>query len=291
MRRRHFLGLCGSLVAGTAGCLQGTDGPADSPERRTDRSSTTPTTAPATGSSAVEITSAAVQPGVVGPNTPDSIGVFDEFGQYLVVQVSGAGPAYDAFEFRFDGQRFSPTTLQNGLYRDEEWGVRYSDGSGPVLFGLPETGDASDARLQFGERTWEPPQPVRDRLEAPLPTFDVTMRGPDRAGPNRDPVLLVTVTNEGDRSGWYTLALNRSGPLIASAPLRRIAGTLDPGQERTITHDARSPFSPDADPHAVTYRLDTPGDDPALSHTIEPTERTKTPGWTDEGTATASGAE
>lgn len=286
MRRRPFLALCGSLAAGTAGCLQGTDGPADPPEDTTDRSSTTPTPTP--GSTGVEITGAAVQPGLVGPNTPDSIGVFDRFGQYLVVEVASGGPRYDAFELWFDGQRFPPISLQSGLYRDGEWGVTYGDGSGPVLFGLPETGDASDARLTVGDRTWEPPQRVRDRLEAPLPTFDVTMSGPEEVGPDADPVLLVTVSNEGDSSGWYTLALNRSGPLIASAPIRRIAGTLDPGQERTITHDARSPFSPDADPSSVTYRLGVPGDG-GLSHTIEPTARTKTPGWTDEGTATRTG--
>jgi hypothetical protein len=286
MRRRSFLALCGSLAAGTAGCLQGTDGPADPPASRTEQNSTTPTSG--TDSSGVEITDAAVQPGLVGPNTPDSIGVFDRFGQYLVVEVGG-GPGYDAFELWFDGQRFPPISLQSGLYRDGEWRVTYGDGSGPVLFGLPETGDASDAHLTVGDRTWEPPQRVRDRLEAPLPTFDVTMSGPERVGPDADPALLVTVRNEGDVSGRYTLALNRSGPLIASAPIRRIAGTLEPGEQRTITHGGRSPFPTDADPSAVTYRLDIPGEDRGLSHTIEPTERTKTPGWTDEGTATRTG--
>jgi hypothetical protein len=63
---------------------------------------------------------------------------------------------------------------------------------------------------------------------------------------------------------------------------------LEPGQERTITVDARSPHDTDGEPRDVVYRLDTPGSDAMLSHTIHPTETRKTPGWTDEGTATGS---
>ncbi|MFC6974056.1 hypothetical protein ACFQL1_04210 [Halomicroarcula sp. GCM10025709] len=137
MRRRRLLALCGSLAAGTAGCLQTTDGPADPPENLTVGSSTTPTTAPGTDSTSVEITGAAVQPGVVGPITPDSIGVFDRFGQYLVVEVAGGGPGYDDFELWFDGQRFPPITLQSGLYREDEWGSSTPTAAGRCCSGCP----------------------------------------------------------------------------------------------------------------------------------------------------------
>lgn len=258
MRRRTLLALCGSLAA-TAGC--GAVG---------DR--------PSTESGDGPIQGVTVQPGVVGSNSPDSIGVYDEAGQYLVFEVGAGGPEKPAFSLRFDGETYDTGTLRQGLYRDGEWGVEYGDDGGPVLFALPETGDAAGTGLTWPDGEWRPGATVRERLAAPLPSFDVTLSGPDTAGAGDDPELELSVTNTGDIGGRYVLALNRIGPRIAYAPVGRIAGSLEPGQSTTHAVDAETPSGG----QSVHYRLDAPGAANEFLHVIDPVEPS-TPGATSEG--------
>lgn len=279
MHRRRLLALCGSFLAG-AGCtsLGGDTAPETdtvTPIPDEDIESATPTDAP-TEFGTVEIASVAVQPGVVGPDSPDSIGVFDDAGQYLVVTVDAEQPApsTDSFAFRFDGDTQTPTEFVNGLYRNGSWSVRYADGRGPLVFELAETGDASDARLSWPGGEWTPPQAVRERLEAPLPAFSATLDGPQTVTKGDEPRLTVTVTNEGERAGRFAFALNQSGPRIAYAPVASISGTLAAGGETIREFAAASPYlaSP---PREATYLLDGPGTRSDTHLTISPAE-TKT---------------
>lgn len=278
-RRRQLLALCGSLFAG-AGCVSMGDETKSPP---------TDTVTPVPGDEIdspidtdeptewgnVDIRGAAVQPGVVGPNSPDSIGVFDDAGQYFVATVKAGSPAppLSEFQLHFDGSTFSPTEYRNGLYRDGEWGVRYADGRGPIVFGLPETGDASDARLSWPGGEWTPPDWVRERLEAPLPQFSVTLDGPETVGPDEDPRISIAVTNEGERSGSCAVALNRSGPRIAYAPVKHLREELAPGESITDGFVGKSPYEA-SPPREAVYRLDAPGEENDAVLRISPKEST-----------------
>lgn len=274
MNRRRLLAFCGSLLA-APGCVQldpdasdGTDTvtPAPPPDRETTE---TPTRA-AVGS--VEVTSAAVQPGVVGPNTPDSIGVFDEAQQYLVVTVAvdGRAPEKRSLTLRADGEWHTATSYTNGLYRNDSWGARYGSEGGPLVFPLPETVDTANLRLTWPGGSWEPPPAIRRQLEAPLPPMAVSLDGPTTVGRTDDPQFTVSVANEGDRAGRYVLALNRSGPRIAYAPVARLTGDLGPGETWEKRFEAKSPYISDP-PREAVYRLDAPGEKQDARLTISPT--------------------
>lgn len=279
MRRRRLLTLCATLLTGT-GC----QGVADDTETVTpvpapgEHRTATDTEMPAS----LDVGTPTVQPGYVAMNSPDSVGVYDDAGQYLAVEVrtvDGTPPNRSSFRFAFDGTEHSPvkTGMERPLFRDGELGEGYSDGDGVLLFGLPETGDASGAKLTWsdGERRFT--EGVKQRLAAPLPAFDVTLSGPDVATVDDDPTLELTVTNTGETAGRYVLALNRAGPRVAYAPVRRLTGVLDAGDTDTLTHDARSPFPHEGDPNDVVYHLDAPGERTDASHRIAPaTEKSAT---------------
>lgn len=275
MYRRRVLALCGLAITGS-GCQGKTD----------DTETVTPVPSPAasetdTGSpSAVTITDAAVTPGVVVPGT-DSINVRSTDGQYLVLTatIEGTGVDRAAFSLRFDGATHSPETFRNGLYRDGEWGQQFTEAGGPLVFDLPETGSARDARLSWPGGEWTPPETVRDRLEAPLPSFDITLDGPERVTEPAMPTLEITITNTGDTAGRYVIALNRTGPRVAYAPVGRFDGDVAPGETERINHEGKSPFVGETEPREVTYHLRTPEDHNNATHRIKPV---------DEQTATES---
>lgn len=271
MHRRQFLALGGAVVS-AAGCQSRSDG------------SVTPVPDAAIESTAtdeptdVAVERAAVQPGVVGPDSPDSIGVFDADGQHLLLTVSvrgGRAIERSAFRFHFDGASYTPTELRNGLYRGE-WGVRYVDGAGPLIFDLAERGDPAGARLTWPGGEWTPPEPVRTRLAAPLPTFDASLDGPTTVTEADDPTITVSVRNTGDVPGQVALALNRTGPRIAYAPVTRIVADLDPGERASREHDAKSPYVTEGEPREAVYRLDAPGSDEGARHAIRPATGTAT---------------
>jgi len=266
MHRRRLLALVGSVAVGSGCAGTETDSPSD--ETVTPMPVPDPTDEPPDRegpdqpdqSVSITVRSAAVQPGVVTANTPDSIGVVDDDGQYLLLSVAGDVPDRSAVEFRFSRASYTPEQFDGrGLYRDPE-----ADDD-LLVFGLPETGDATDAELAWGDGSWSPPARVVDRLEAPSPPMRVSFDGPETAVED-DPQLTVAVTNEGDTRGRYVFALNRQGPLSASAPVARIAGELSAGETRVRTLDAVPP----EDGRTTRYRLDGPGEENDLTHEIAP---------------------
>ena len=272
MYRRRVLTLCGLAITG-AGCQGET----------ANTETVTPVPSPAvsetdTGSPpGVTVTDAVVTPGVVIPHT-DSISVDPTAGQFLVLTttVEGSGVDRGAFSLRFDGSTYSPETFRNGLYRDGEWGRQFTEAGGPLVFDLPETGSASDARLSWPGGEWTPPEAVQNRLEAPLPSFDVTLDGPERVTEPGMPTLEITVTNTGDTAGRYVLALNRTGPRVAYTPVDRFDGELAPGETESITREGKSPYVDGTEPREVTYRLRAPEDHNDATHRIKPV-REETP--------------
>jgi len=266
MYRRRVLALCGLAFAG-AGCQSDTG----------DAETVTPVPSPAVSETAtgppttVRITDAVVTPGVVIPGT-DSISVESTDGQYLVLTTVVEGPAVDrtAFSFRFDGSMYSPEEFRNGLYRDGEWGRQFTESGGPLVFALPETGTASDARLSWPDGEWTPPEAVQAGLEAPLPSFDIALDGPERVDESDHPTLEITVTNTGDVSGRYVIALNRTGPRVAYTPVDRFDGVLEPGATDSISHEAKSPYIGGTEPREVIYRLRDSDEKNDAEHRIKP---------------------
>ena len=275
MYRRRVLALCGLAITG-AGC-QGVTA---------DIETVTPVPSPAGSETdtgpppAVTVTDAAVMPGVVVPGT-DSITVRSTAGQFLVLTAAIQGSEVDraAFSLRFDGSMYSPETFRNGLYRDGEWGRQFTEAGGPLVFDLPETGSASDTRLSWPGGEWTPPEAIQDRLQVPLPAFDITLDGPEQVTEPAKPTLSITVTNTGDTAGRYVIALNRTGPRVAYAPVGRFDGELKPGETAAITRDGKTPYVDDTEPREVIYRLRAPKDHNDATHRIKPV---------DEETATES---
>ncbi|AUG46937.1 hypothetical protein BVU17_05140 [Haloarcula taiwanensis] len=272
MYRRRVLALCGLALTG-AGCQGET----------ADTETVTPVPSPAISETdtgplpAVTITDSVVMPGVVVPGT-DSINVQSADGQYLVltVTVEGSGVDRAAFSLRFNGSTYSPQTFRNGLYRDGEWGQQFTEAGGPLVFDLPETGTASDARLSWPGGEWTPPETVQNRLKAPLPSFDVTLDGPGRVTEPAVPTLEITVTNTGDTAGRYVLALNRTGPRVAYTPVGRFDGELAPGETESITRDGKSPYVDETEPREVTYHLRASEDHNDATHRIKPVDEEAT---------------
>lgn len=267
MNRRRFLALCGSVGVG-AGCV-GSDGGAETartvtpvplsevevdPEREAERGDET------------QVTRAVVQSGVVGFDSSDSIGIYDSAGQYLLLTLADGSPDRSAFTLHFDGEPFSPATFGYGLYRADRWSVRYEEG-GPLVFPLPETGDASEMSLSWPGGQWTPEPALRRRLKRSLPGIAMSLTAPRSAGTDDAPEVTVTVANRGATAGRYVAALNQRGPRLDSIPVARLTGTLAPGAtaSHTLAADPPDPTS------STTYVLDLPNAPHDVEHTIYPT--------------------
>lgn len=268
MHRRRVLALVGSLAT-TAGCTGTGDGPSVDSTVTPIPVPTGDTTTAHTRQSAgnVEITEAGVLPGVVTTGD-DSISVRDDAGQYLFLDLDGTVPDPSTVEFRFSGASYTPESFSGQLYRGDFDGEEYDESGGALVFGLPETGDATDAELALESGEWTPPSTTVQRLEDPLPPFSVTLDGPETAAEISDRQLTVSVTNEGDGAGRYVLALNRQEPGVASTPVTRIEGELESGATETHFVDA---VAPEGD-RSTRYTLDVPDRRTDISHTITPAE-------------------
>ncbi|WP_058366850.1 hypothetical protein [Haloparvum sedimenti] len=261
MRRRSLLAASGLALLGP-GCLRDT-GPSLDPAAG-------PATEESPGSPSFSVTEAGVFPGYVTAGD-DSIGTVDGAGQYLLVGTASTSerPSADEFAFSVDGETYTHEPSDARLYWPEELAATESFGKW-LIFPLPETADATDARLSWPGGEWTPPERVRERLTEPLPDFEVTFDAPERVGPDESPTLSLSVHNPADVDGNTVLALNRVGPQIAYAPVREIVLECPPGETVDREFGAHSPHEP-TDPREVTYHLHVAGGG-RTSRTIEPAE-------------------
>lgn len=186
MRRRQLLTVCGTGLAGLAGC----GGSQESTEEAgTPSGESTPT---ATEEPASTLTATPEDPirfdalqtaalaltdsGYELVDAPDS--------QYLFL----SGPdAVESSRFYMAGGEYSPgTTSNNPVHRaGSEFGTG-SEGSGWVVFDLPESVDPSDAEFRGPGGDWRPNSSLRNRLRAPVPEvglLDYTVEATDDGRP------------------------------------------------------------------------------------------------------------
>lgn len=260
MKRRDVIALCVPALASVAGCISsGSDGdggstpssdPSTSTEDPPDDSPTPsdPTTSPDREGNAVSVGVHALQPGVVALFNPDSASVDSRGGQYLFLDVevvAGDAPAREDFAFQFDGESHAPIDDVRELYHKLTSMDPYEQptGEGWLAFELPETGDASDAKLTWGNGEWWPDETYRARLSNPLPELSVSSTIPETVKRGETPRITVTATNEGDRPTQFVAALNRQGGGVAHAPVDYASTPVPPGESITWEPDDSMPRS------------------------------------------------
>lgn len=257
MKRRTYLISSATLVA-TTGCLgpssDGASGDGEStPTEPND--DTTPTATP----SQVRFETTAVQPGYITRSSPDSIGVLEDAGQYLLLEGShedGPVPKRSEFGLQIGDERLTPEQLQT-LYRDGEYPPIYDTEapSGWLVFGVPEDVSADSATVSWPGGEWTVPSDVVESLTEPPATFEVTFDAPATVAKGETPTLTMEVTNTADVPGTFVFAMNRVGPAIAYTPVRGDAIEVGAGKTVTETWNGKQP---DADA-SVTYHLNTVG--------------------------------
>jgi hypothetical protein len=258
MRRRTYLALAGSGLAALAGCTDGAGSgdPTDDPGAGTssDGGTTTlgTTSEPGTtigGDSAIaRVGLDHLLPGMVQPVSPDSIGVTEDGSQYLYLSVTkreGADPpARGDFSFAFAGDTHGPSEYEDDAWefwrtRESGEGNRYSAavGSGWLLFRLPATADdPGDCTLEWPSGSWTAPEALRERLAGPHPEMAVDVDVPSTVSELEKPTIEVTVENQGDVTGGFVAALNRSGPMVAYMPLTTARFAVPAGETKTWTY-------------------------------------------------------
>jgi hypothetical protein len=143
-------------------------------------------------------------------------------------------------------------------------------GAGWLLYVIPESGDASDAALTWGEGAWVPEGLPRERLAGPAPTLSLSFEGPATAtypadgGVDAPAAIDLTyeVTNEGEHDTWFVGALNRSDFVEGTVGVRRrrvpAGETVTWTDTETVPADRIADFGGE-DPQA-RYRLEWAGD-------------------------------
>lgn len=246
MRRRALLGLCGSALAGLAGCLgdPSNERPATSDPTTSDPTTQPPTTTTATPTPAtLDLTVESLQPALIGLTSPDSIGPTRSEGQYLLLSAdvtAGTPPALEEIAFHFDGRTVAPASVGGQrLWPVLDGGRSFytaERGSGLLVFELPESGDASDARLTWPGGEWHPARTLRDRLAAPAPAFAPSVEVPESVPKNEAVSLSLTVTTEGDLPRRFVAGVNRSGPRVAYTPVEPVSLLVPPDGSKTWEH-------------------------------------------------------
>ena len=243
MRRRQVLALCSAGVAGLAGCSSGRDSGNDTPTDVTSTPSTaTPTTTATAAPPETELTVEldALQPALVELDVDYYQLVAEDARQYLVLAVdvvSGSPPSRSALTFRFDGTEHAPRTWERIPARqsDGSGGEQYSDenGSGWVVFDLPETGAASAAALVWPSGEWRPGDQLKRRLAASLPPLTLEeWRGPETVPLDGTTTFELTVRNEGDETGRFVGGINGEG-WYPHRPVARVSRRIPPGKTAT----------------------------------------------------------
>jgi hypothetical protein len=235
MRRRALLAALASAGALTAGCLgEVSDAPSD---RNTDTPTPTPTATATSPETELAVELDALQPTLVELNVDYYQLVAEAGRQYLVLTVSvvsGPPPSRSALVFRFDGSDHAPRTWERIPARqsDESGGEQYSNenGSGWVVFELPETGDASDAALVWPGGEWRPDDRLREQLATPLPSLSLEeWRVPETVPLDSTTTFELAVRNDGDLREWFIGGINAEG-WYPHRPVARISRQIPPGE-------------------------------------------------------------
>ncbi|WP_435358938.1 hypothetical protein [Haloarchaeobius sp. DFWS5] len=253
MRRRSYLALSLSTVAGLAGCLSGDEPTVDqATESETETTSTTRTTesptdptetTTATPSREVSVEHVALQPSLVNMNT-DYLTVHDGGQRYLFLRVSvtGDAPNWDEFSVRLGEQSFRPRDPGEQyrawrFYGNEGYSAK--TGSGLLLFDLPRSSEAArdDATLTWPGGEWSLPDDVRTRLATKPPNLSATAEVPATVPAGTAPTVRITVTNDGDSPGQFVGGLNRYGPSVASMPVQSFSESVPAGETTTIEYE------------------------------------------------------
>jgi len=284
MHRRSFLGLVSAVTLGLAGCSSGSDGTddpgsggdgTDTHEASTRASTHTSTrgTATPTGTDraySLAVSVESLRPGLVTPDSPDSIGVTHAAGQYLTLLLDpgGEGPPPEDIALAFDGADHGPLALEE-TFRDTPWGrdadAQYDgDGAGWLVFALPDAGDATSARLHWPGGEWHPDGRLRERLGTPTPRFDVSVDAPDAIAPGEQPWFSVTAANRGDVPGGFVGALDRVGPRVAYTPVEQVSFVVPAGDRekwRWEPTDLRTGADPESRTDSIRLPFDWHADD------------------------------
>jgi hypothetical protein len=290
MRRRTLLATAGAGLAGLAGCLttggpgsaDGTTPAGDDPTSTPDGKAT-PTDEPTatdepTTTADVSVRSARLQYGVVVPHSPDSIGLSNSGMPYLIAQVAvdGDRPRSD-FTLAIGDERYDPARLDR--YYRTDWGEYgwYERGrpGGLLLFDLSTADPDGDATLTWPGGEYSVTEGIGPRLAAGPPEFSASLSVPETHEGLDAPPVGIEVTNDDDVPRRFLGALNRTGPLIAYAPVARLSELVPPGESVALTVSDDWAGRPDdegigdGDPD-VTYRLDyAGGEDQARIRLVE----------------------
>lgn len=288
VRRRPFIASTLAGIGAISGCIASDPaspaGESPTNELPTTTASTPTATAEPTASAEptpaadVAVQSLQLQYGLVTPNSPDSIGLFKPDTPYLVASVRVDGPLeYDGFGLTMGDVRYSPTKPER-LYRtswgDDHWYDR-GRGTGLLLFEAP-TKPTDNLRLTWPGGHEPVDDAILERLDGNPPEFTATIDVPAAHSGTAAPPVAIEVSNEGEKPGRFLGALNRTGPLVAYAPIARLSELVPGGEASTIAVSDSWGGMPgeerlgDGDPD-VTYRLDhIGGEDSATIRLVEP---------------------
>lgn len=241
MRRRAFMGIAGSGLVALTGCLTpGTSEERESPpaNKPTQTANLTPTvTTDADRAVSVTIQSLQLQYGLVTPSSPDSIGIDSSETAYLMASVRVDGAlSRDEFVLTMGDVGYTPTKIDR-LYRTS-WGEDQWDEEGRkeglVSFEAPQPAtDHLQLKWPGGSRTIS--ESILSRLSEEPPPMSASLAVPNTHHSTEAPAVPIEVTNEGETPGRFLGALNRVGPLIASAPVARLSGLVPAGETVSLS--------------------------------------------------------
>lgn len=251
MRRRAFLAATGSSLVALAGCF-GPDadggGRAGSPrtsgpDAGTATATETPTPTPGGPTAAyddVSVESAIQQHGYVQTYVDVlTIAASDEQFVRVDVVTPGEGPDRDDFRLSVGDTTHSPADVSR--FYPTAWGdrERYEAGRdrGVLAFRVDPPSSPRPVSLSWPGGEWRADEALAARIaRGPQPTT-AELDVPAEHGGSEAPPVDVRITNEGEATGRFIGALNRSGPLVAYAPVEHLSVLLEPGETRTVTVD------------------------------------------------------
>ncbi len=213
MRRRTLLSACGLALSGLAGCSSNTGEeettPTETPEPTVVVNETPPRPGP--------VTFLSLQAKLVRVDRYAAELTRGEKSQYLYLDLDFTDekpPARDEFTVEFSDRTIYPMAKGNTMSVLNNYGPQYTRhrGTGWLLFELPATGDATDARLRWPDGEWIPTERIKTRLAGEHPPFSVGLSIDRTISPGSVPSITVEMTNEGSIACRFVGSLNRAGP-------------------------------------------------------------------------------